>query len=175
MAAEYRVPAPTIRPAVHDAKATILFLCTGNSARSILAEAIANRCFGERLAARSAGSRPRGEVNPLALETLRRHGIETAGLRSKSWDEVRDEPFDLVLTLCDEAAAEACPTLPGAPARVHWSLPDPAADKRAAFEAVYETLVEAITPLAGGPVEHLARRAETAAAAIPPAFTRQTP
>ncbi len=131
---------------------SVLFLCTGNSARSIMAEAIANGRYGERLAARSAGSHPRSEIWPLALETLRRHGVETGGLRSKSWHEVAGEKFDLVVTVCDRARAEQCPAFPGAPSRAHWSLPDPAevnvpAD---AFESVYQALDDRLGRLAAG-------------------------
>jgi len=135
-------------------RASILFLCTGNSARSIMAEAIANGLYGDRLDARSAGSRPRGEVHSLALDTLNRHEVGIRGLRSKSWHEVADERFDLVVTLCESAGDEPCPTMAGAPQRAHWSLPDPpAADHPdAAFEAVYHVLDRAIGLLAAGPV-----------------------
>lgn len=131
---------------------TILFLCTGNSARSILAEAIANNRYGDRLVARSAGSAPRGEVQPMALDTLRRHGVDTAGLRSKCWDEFADEPFDLVITLCTSARAQQCPAFPGAPTTLHWDLPDPPAadDPAATFEDVYQMLDAALARLAAG-------------------------
>ena len=151
-----------------DDRVSILFLCTGNSARSILAEGIGRHRYGHRLHAHSAGSRPRGAVHELALATLRRHGVPTVGLRSKSWDEMKDRRFGLVVTLCDEAAQEACPTFPGAPGRAHWSLPDPpAADEPGAvFEAVYEMLVEAIGQLAEAPDDQLVDRAEDAAAEV---------
>lgn len=134
------------------ARTSILFLCTGNSARSILAEAIANGRYGDRLIARSAGSAPRGEVHPLALETLRRHGVDSAGLHSKRWDAFPDEPFDLVITLCNNARDEQCPALPGRPTSLHWDLPDPPAadDPPAAFEAVYRKLDEALARVAAG-------------------------
>ena len=124
----------------------ILFLCTGNSARSILAEAIANCMFGEAIIAASAGSAPKDEPNPLALKTLEEHGLPAGHWRSKSWDEFRDSPFDLVVTLCDAAAKETCPVFPGTPLQAHWGFPDPPAsrDPEAAFEAVYNGLVEAI-------------------------------
>lgn len=125
----------------------VLFLCTGNSARSILAEAILNRLGAGRIAAFSAGSKPVGRVNPHAIELLQRLHHPTAGLRSKSWDEFADEPvMDHVITVCNNAAAEACPVWPGRPATEHWDIEDPAGagqneeQRRAAFEAVFRTL-----------------------------------
>jgi arsenate reductase len=120
----------------------ILFLCTGNSARSILAEAIANRLGAGRAAAWSAGSRPAGRVNPVALALLESLGYETQGLRSKSWDAFArpDAPgFDLIVTVCDNAAGETCPIWPGTPTRLHWSIADPAAvaGAPAAVEAAF--------------------------------------
>lgn len=104
----------------------VLFLCTGNSCRSILAEAYLNHIGQGRFKAYSAGSQPTGEVNPRSLETLQRHGISTEGLHSKSWDDLKDTKFDLVVTVCDNAAGEVCPFFPGAPMKVHWGVPDPA-------------------------------------------------
>ncbi len=134
---------------------SILFLCTGNSARSILAEAIANDRYGDRLAARSAGSDPRGEVQPVALDTLLGHRVDTTGLRSKSWNEFIDETFDLVITLCNNARAERCPAFRGGPTLLHWDLPDPPAaeDPVAAFEEVFQVLDRAIARVAAGQVE----------------------
>lgn len=136
-------------------RATILFLCTGNSARSIMAEAIANHLFGDQFDARSAGSNPKPTPNPLAIETLRRHDIPTADLHSQSWGHFLEQPFDLVVTLCDSAACETCPTFPGA-GTTHWSFPDPPAadDPEAMFEAVYLRTGRGDRPVRSDPRRH---------------------
>jgi arsenate reductase (thioredoxin) len=105
---------------------TVLFLCTGNSARSIMAEAILNQLGHPGFLAFSAGSFPTGKVNPQSIATLKRHGIEPGDPRSKSWDEFSEKNFDLVVTVCDQAAGETCPLFPGSPKKLHWSTPDPA-------------------------------------------------
>ncbi|GAA0860703.1 arsenate reductase ArsC [Sphingopyxis soli] len=119
----------------------VLFLCTGNSARSILAEALMSRMGEERFRAYSAGSFPKGEVHPQALSLLEELGFETNGLRSKSWDKFSQPgapTFDFIFTVCDSAAGETCPIWPGKPMSAHWGIEDPAAvegpGQREAFE-----------------------------------------
>lgn len=125
----------------------VLFVCTGNSARSILAEGLLNQTARGRFVAYSAGSQPKGEVHPLALRTLAAHGIPTDGFRSKSWSEFAgaDAPrLHFVFTVCDRAAGEACPVWPGQPVTAHWGLPDPAAVEGSAEEqakAFADTLI----------------------------------
>jgi arsenate reductase len=107
----------------------VLFLCTGNSARSIIGEVLTNELGKPRFRGFSAGSHPRGEVDPRAIEVLRDHGLPTEGLRSKSWDEFAEPgapEMDFVFTVCDDAAGEACPIWPGHPMTAHWGIEDPA-------------------------------------------------
>lgn len=139
----------------------VLVLCTGNSARSILGEAILNRIGQGRFRGFSAGSFPKGEVHPGALRLLKRHGYPTENLRSKSWDEFAgaDGPnIDVVVTVCDNAAGEVCPIWPGHPIKAHWGLPDPAAvvgdDAQidAAFEAAHDALTKRFMQLVELPI-----------------------
>jgi protein-tyrosine-phosphatase len=144
----------------------ILFLCTGNSARSILAEAVMNHAAinGGRFRAYSAGSHPKGAVNPFALEALQNSKFPVAGLHSKSWDEFAKPgapEMDFVFTVCDQAAQEACPFWPGQPMTAHWGIPDPAAVegsdevKRRAFKDALITLTRRIELFASLPLDKL--------------------
>ena len=146
----------------------VLFLCTGNSARSIMAEAYLNAAGKGRFAAHSAGSHPMGEVNPFALELLRKNRIDTASLRSKSWDEFAAAgapPLDFVFTVCDQAAGEVCPVWPGQPMTAHWGINDPAAArgsdeaKRKAFFRAYNELTTRISLFLNLPLDKLDRLA----------------
>jgi arsenate reductase len=142
----------------------ILVLCTGNSARSILGEMLFNHLGQGRVKAYSAGSQPAGQVNPVALETLRKHGIPCEGARSKSWDEfaqsaVQPAPtFNYIFTVCGNAAKEACPVWPGHPATAHWGIDDPAhvepiEARREAFEKAYQELKARIEAFLALPLE----------------------
>lgn len=134
---------------MRDRPYNVLFLCTGNSARSILAESIMNKLGKGQFRGFSAGSHPNGKVNPLALELLTSLDFPTEGLRSKSWDEFSGTSgthFDFVITVCDNAAGEACPVWPGMPITAHWGIPDPAAvegteiERKAAFAQAYKAM-----------------------------------
>jgi len=144
----------------------ILFLCTGNSARSILAESILNREGGDRFRAYSAGSQPKGQVHPYALDLLKKTNHPTAGLRSKSWDEfaIPGAPeMDFVFTVCDNAANEVCPIWPGQPMSAHWGVPDPAAvegseaERRLAFADTYRMMMNRISIFTSLPMRSLDR------------------
>jgi arsenate reductase len=139
----------------------VLVLCTGNSARSILGEMLFNHLGRGRIKAWSAGSKPGGLVNPVALETLARHGVPCEGARSKSWDEfaVASAPtLDFIFTVCGNAAAETCPVWPGHPTTAHWGIPDPAhveplEARREAFEQAYQSLKKRIEAFLALPLE----------------------
>ncbi len=144
----------------------VLFLCTGNSARSILAEAYLNAAANGRFVAFSAGSHPGGKVNPLALELLQKNRIDTAGLRSKSWDQFARPgapALDFVFTVCDNAAGEVCPIWPGQPISAHWGIQDPAAvqgtdeQKRKAFLRAFGDLSTRINLFMSLPIGKLDR------------------
>jgi arsenate reductase len=144
----------------------VLFLCTGNSARSIIAEATLRQFGAGRFNAYSAGSHPTGEVHAGALAVLREQGIATGGLRSKSWDEFAapDAPrMDFIITVCDNAAGEACPVWPGQPVTAHWGVPDPAsvrgtdAERRATFLEVAQILIRRTRRLVELPLDKLDR------------------
>jgi protein-tyrosine-phosphatase len=145
-------------------KYNVLFLCTGNSARSILAECALNRLGRGRFTAYSAGSFPKGEVHPYALDLLKRQNFATDKLRSKSWDEFAapDAPkLDFVFTVCDNAAGEICPIWPGQPMTAHWGLPDPAAaegteaERRLAFAETLRMLNNRISTFVSLPLKSL--------------------
>ncbi len=135
----------------------VLVLCTGNSCRSVMAEALINQLGAGQYQAVSAGSFPAGHVHPKSIETLKRHGIDPGQPRSKSWDEFTGQKFDLVVTVCDQAAGESCPFFPGQPKKLHWSTPDPAkasgtdAEIEAAFDHAFFMLRDRIEFLVNNP------------------------
>lgn len=149
-----------------DTRYNVLFLCTGNSARSILAEALLNNAGKGSFRAYSAGSHPAGAVNPYAMGLLEKHNFPTEGLRSKPWDEFSRPGaprFDFVITVCDKAAGEVCPVWPGQPMTAHWGIPDPAAvegsdvDKRHAFHDAMNQLQRRISVFISLPFDKLDR------------------
>ncbi len=142
----------------------VLFLCTGNSARSVMAEAILNRVGAKKFRAYSAGSQPKGKVHPETLRLLQALGYDVSGFRSKSWDEFARPGaprFDFVFTVCDSAAAEACPVWPGQPMTAHWGVPDPAAavgspaEIALAFKDAYRMLHQRIAAFTALPIRSL--------------------
>jgi arsenate reductase (thioredoxin) len=144
----------------------VLFLCTGNSARSIMGEAILNRAGGGRFRAFSAGSQPKGAVNPYTTDLLASLRFPTEGFRSKSWDEFAEAgapELDFVFTVCDDAASEACPVWPGQPMSAHWGIPDPAAVqgpeavRRAAFADAFRMLNNRISVFVSLPLASIDR------------------
>ncbi len=153
----------------------VLVLCTGNSARSILGEMLFNHLGKGRIKAYSAGSKPGGVVNPVALETLAKHGVPCAGARSKSWDEFNADAvppaptFNFIFTVCGNAAAETCPVWSGHPTTAHWGIPDPAhvepmEARREAFEQAYQSLKQRIEAFLALPLESMTRDDVLAAA-----------
>jgi arsenate reductase len=151
-----------------DRSFNVLFLCTGNSARSILGESILNRLGAGRFRGFSAGSHPKGQVHPYALDQLASMGFPAAGMHSKSWDvfAAAGAPhMDFVFTVCDDAAGETCPAWPGQPMTAHWGIADPAAvegselEKRAAFRAAFAALENRIRLFISLPLESLDRMA----------------
>jgi len=156
---------------MNNSEYNVLFLCTGNSARSILAEAILNKAGQGRFRAFSAGSQPKGEVNRCALDLLRSLGFDTAALRSKSWHEFAKPgapALDFIFTVCDNAAGEACPLWPGRPVSAHWGIADPAAatgsaaEIAQAFKDAFHLLQKRIELLLALPIEKLDRLALSA-------------
>lgn len=146
----------------------VLILCTGNSARSVMAEGLINIMGGERFRAFSAGSHPTGEVNPFALEKLQSIDYPVDQIRSKSWDEfaVADAPkMDFIITVCDNAAGEVCPVWPGQPVSAHWGFEDPAAvegsddDKRRAFDRIFRQIMNRVRLFVNLPLETLSQQA----------------
>jgi arsenate reductase len=144
----------------------VLFLCTGNSARSILAESIMNKLGKGKFRGFSAGSHPKGEVHPIALALLRQLGFPTEGLRSKSWDEFAapgSPPLDFVFTVCDKGAGEVCPYWPGQPMTAHWGIPDPAAvegtdiEKTMAFREAFRSMETRIKIFLSLPISSIDR------------------
>ncbi|WP_430245706.1 arsenate reductase ArsC [Neorhizobium sp. DAR64861/K0K2] len=149
----------------------VLFLCTGNSARSILAESVLRKIGAGKFNAYSAGSQPKGNVNPMALDVLVGHKFPTEGLRSKSWDEfagAEAPQLDFIFTVCDNAAGESCPVWPGKPMTAHWGIEDPAAvegtdaEKRIAFTTAFRYMKLRIAAFAALPLESLERISLTA-------------
>ena len=150
--------------AMHDRPYNVLFLCTGNSARSIMAEAILNKIGAGTFVAYSAGSQPKGQVNPYTIELLQSLGYETSRLRSKSWHELAKPgapPLDFTFTVCDNAAGETCPVWPGQPITAHWGVPDPAeakgspAEVALAFKDAYRMLNQRIGVFVALPIRSL--------------------
>jgi len=144
----------------------ILFLCTGNSARSIMAEGLVNKLGEGRFKGYSAGSHPAGRVNPLALETLADFGCETTGMSSKSWDAFAGPgapQMDFIITVCDNAAGEACPVWPGQPMTAHWGFADPShvegsdAERRSAFTKTAQAIAHRIRLFLSLPIDKLDR------------------
>ncbi len=140
----------------------VLIVCTGNSCRSVIGEALLNKLGADRIRAFSAGSQPLGRLNAGAVALLQRHGIDTGGFFSKSWDSLGDQPIDLVITVCDSAAGETCPAYLRPVPRAHWGTVDPGhiegtdEEKRAAFEQTYALFEQRINKMLALPLEEMA-------------------
>jgi arsenate reductase len=146
----------------------VLFLCTGNTSRSIMAEALLATMGKGRFRTFSAGSQPSGTVNPFAIEQVKKTGYDLSNLRSKSWDEFAEDgapQMDFIITVCDQAAGDACPIWPGHPASAHWGFEDPAAvegsdaEKRAAFERIFRQIMQRVNAFANLPLSVLDKTA----------------
>ncbi len=139
----------------------VLVLCTGNSCRSVMGEALLNDLGKGRIKAFSAGSHPVGKINDGALATLDRHGLPTEGYKSQSWDEFEEQPFDIVITVCDNAAGEVCPVYLNNAVRVHWGVSDPAhlegsdEEIQAAFDKTFEILEHRVKKMLALPLEEM--------------------
>ena len=142
----------------------VLVLCTGNSCRSVMGEALINKLGEGRLKAFSAGSHPVGKINPGALATLARHGLPTEGYKSQSWDEFEGQSFDIVITVCDNAAGEACPVYLNKAVRVHWGVADPAhmegseQELIAAFDQTFDILKRRVEKMLELPLEEMSEQ-----------------
>ena len=141
----------------------VLVLCTGNSCRSVMAEGLLNHYGKDKILAFSAGSFPTGNVHPMSLATLKRHGINDQGYRSKSWDEFLDQPIDILITVCDNAAGEVCPIFPGSPIKAHWGVPDPAhlqgsqTEMEAEFDRIFSMLEHRVKVFLRLPFEQMGK------------------
>ena len=139
----------------------LLFLCTGNSCRSVMAEGLLNHYGKDKILAFSAGSFPTGNVHPMSLATLKRHGMSDKGYRSKSWNEFKDQPIDILITVCDNAAGEVCPIFPGKPIKAHWGVPDPAhfqgtpAEIEAEFDRIFTMLEKRVKAVLRLPLDKM--------------------
>jgi len=137
---------------------TVLVICTGNSCRSVLGEALFNHLGTGRIQAFSAGSHPKGFIKPKAIEILQKYGLPTHGLKSQSWDEYTHHPVDFIITVCDQAAGEVCPIYPSNATHIHWGLSEPShtqKDINLALEHTYKTLEQRITKMLDLPLENM--------------------
>ncbi len=149
---------------MHNKPFNVLVVCTGNSCRSVMTEALLNHYGEGRLKAYSAGSHPIGRINEGALATLKRHGLPTEGYQSQSWEDFEDIPMDIVITVCDNAAGEVCPVYLGRAVRAHWGVSDPGhvtgseEEKIAAFEQTFATLEKRVKQMLELPFESMSQQ-----------------